>query len=182
MNRRDFVRLGCATVIAAGAGKLRPALAQSLAPAASSGAATASDDGDGWKPKAARARGGFHPANRAHDGRAGPSGCDQHDRLQQQGPRSPAAGARGPARHRRGCERHGRSGIRALAWPVRSLGSGWSGGRRHAPGTAAWPPALSIRGQAGGFAMVPLAHRGHDGSASRRLHRPVRFSHDRFRE
>jgi FtsP/CotA-like multicopper oxidase with cupredoxin domain len=31
MNRRDFVRLGCATVIAAGAGKLRPALAQSLA-------------------------------------------------------------------------------------------------------------------------------------------------------
>ena len=31
MNRRDFVRLGCATVIAAGAGKLRPAFAQSLA-------------------------------------------------------------------------------------------------------------------------------------------------------
>jgi FtsP/CotA-like multicopper oxidase with cupredoxin domain len=31
MNRRDFVRLGCATVIAAGADKLRPALAQSLA-------------------------------------------------------------------------------------------------------------------------------------------------------
>ena len=32
MNRRDFVRLGCATVIAAGAGKLRPALAQPLTP------------------------------------------------------------------------------------------------------------------------------------------------------
>ena len=31
MNRRNFVRLGCATVIAAGAGKLRPALAHSLA-------------------------------------------------------------------------------------------------------------------------------------------------------
>jgi len=31
MNRRDFVRLGCATVIAEGAGKLRPAFAQSLA-------------------------------------------------------------------------------------------------------------------------------------------------------
>ncbi|MGA8145089.1 MAG: hypothetical protein WB987_14475 [Candidatus Acidiferrales bacterium] len=28
MNRRDFVRLGWATVIAAGAGKLRPAFAQ----------------------------------------------------------------------------------------------------------------------------------------------------------
>jgi FtsP/CotA-like multicopper oxidase with cupredoxin domain len=32
MNRRDFVRLGCATVIAAGAGKLRPALAQPRTP------------------------------------------------------------------------------------------------------------------------------------------------------
>ena len=32
MNRRDFVRLGCATVIAAGACKLRPALAQPLTP------------------------------------------------------------------------------------------------------------------------------------------------------
>ena len=32
MKRRDFVRLGCATVIAAGAGKLRPALAQPLTP------------------------------------------------------------------------------------------------------------------------------------------------------
>ena len=31
MNRREFVRLGCATVIAAGAGQLRPALAPSLA-------------------------------------------------------------------------------------------------------------------------------------------------------
>src|SRR5271169_6334306 len=31
MNRRDFVRLGCATVIGAGAGKLRPAFAESLA-------------------------------------------------------------------------------------------------------------------------------------------------------
>ncbi len=31
MNRRDFVRLGCATVIAAGAGELRPALAHSPA-------------------------------------------------------------------------------------------------------------------------------------------------------
>jgi Multicopper oxidase len=31
MNRRDFVRLGWATVIGAGAGKLRPAFAQSLA-------------------------------------------------------------------------------------------------------------------------------------------------------
>ena len=31
MNRRDFVRLGCATVIATGAGKLRPTLAKSLA-------------------------------------------------------------------------------------------------------------------------------------------------------
>jgi len=31
MNRRDFVRLGCATVIGAGAGKLRPAFAQSRA-------------------------------------------------------------------------------------------------------------------------------------------------------
>jgi FtsP/CotA-like multicopper oxidase with cupredoxin domain len=30
MNRRDFVRLGCATVIAAGAGKLRPAFGESL--------------------------------------------------------------------------------------------------------------------------------------------------------
>src|SRR5215475_7879639 len=30
MNRRDFVRLGCATVIAAGAGKLRPAFGQSV--------------------------------------------------------------------------------------------------------------------------------------------------------
>ena len=43
MNRRDFVRLGCATVIAAGAGKLRPAFAQSPALAAGSGAANASD-------------------------------------------------------------------------------------------------------------------------------------------
>ncbi len=32
MNRRDFVRLGCATVIAAGACKLRPAWAQPLTP------------------------------------------------------------------------------------------------------------------------------------------------------
>ena len=32
MNRRDFGRLGWATAIGAGAGKLRPALAQSLAP------------------------------------------------------------------------------------------------------------------------------------------------------
>ena len=32
MNRRDFVRLGCATVIAAGAAELRPAFARSLAP------------------------------------------------------------------------------------------------------------------------------------------------------
>jgi len=31
MNRRDFVRLGCATVIGAGAGKMRPAFAESLA-------------------------------------------------------------------------------------------------------------------------------------------------------
>ena len=31
MNRRDFARLGWATVIGAGAGKLRPAFAQSLA-------------------------------------------------------------------------------------------------------------------------------------------------------
>jgi len=31
MNRRDFARLGCATVIGAGAGNLRPAFAQSLA-------------------------------------------------------------------------------------------------------------------------------------------------------
>ncbi|MGC1413890.1 MAG: hypothetical protein WA817_01300, partial [Candidatus Acidiferrum sp.] len=31
MNRRDFVRLGWATVIATGAGKLPPAFAQSLA-------------------------------------------------------------------------------------------------------------------------------------------------------
>jgi FtsP/CotA-like multicopper oxidase with cupredoxin domain len=31
MNRRDFARLGCATVIGAGAGKLRPAFAQSPA-------------------------------------------------------------------------------------------------------------------------------------------------------
>ena len=31
MNRRDFVRLGCATVIGTGAGKLQPAFAQSLA-------------------------------------------------------------------------------------------------------------------------------------------------------
>src|SRR5215469_14658509 len=31
MNRRDFVRLGCATAIAAGTGKLRPAFAQSPA-------------------------------------------------------------------------------------------------------------------------------------------------------
>jgi FtsP/CotA-like multicopper oxidase with cupredoxin domain len=30
MNRRDFVRLGCATVIAAGAGKLQPAFGESL--------------------------------------------------------------------------------------------------------------------------------------------------------
>ena len=27
--------------------------------------------------------GGFHLANRAHDGRAGPAGCNQHHRLQQ---------------------------------------------------------------------------------------------------
>ena len=180
MNRRDFVRLGCATVIAAGAGKLRPALAQS--PALGQVPGPQSHPMATLEPKATGRRGGFHSANRTDDGRAGPSGCDQHHRLQQQGPRSLAAGARGPARRRRGCERHGRSGIRALAWFVRSLGSGWSGGRRHAPGPAARPPALSIRGQAGGFAMVPLAHRGHDGSASGLLHRPVRFSHDRFRE
>ncbi len=31
MNRRDFVRLGWATVIGAGVGKLRPAFAESLA-------------------------------------------------------------------------------------------------------------------------------------------------------
>ena len=46
MNRRDFVRLGCATVIAAGAGKLRPALAQSLALRQVPGPLHASDDGD----------------------------------------------------------------------------------------------------------------------------------------
>jgi FtsP/CotA-like multicopper oxidase with cupredoxin domain len=45
-----------------------------------------------------------------------------------------------------------------------------------------WPPAVSIRGQASGVAMVPLTHRSHDGPASRRLHRPVRFFHDRFLE
>ena len=157
MNRRDFVRLGWATVIAAGAGKLRPAFAQPLA--LRQVRAAAASDGDDVGTEGHRARGGFHPANRTHDGRAGPAGCDQHDRLQQQSSRPLAAGARGPARRRRGCERHGRSGIRALARFVRSLGSGWSGGRRHAPGPSAWPPALSIRGQAGGFAMVPLAHR-----------------------
>src|SRR3984885_3258353 len=32
MNRRDFVRFGCATVIGAAAGQLRPALAESVAP------------------------------------------------------------------------------------------------------------------------------------------------------
>jgi hypothetical protein len=37
-------------------------------------------------------RGGFHPADRTHDGRAGPAGCAQHHRLQQQGPRSPCCG------------------------------------------------------------------------------------------
>jgi hypothetical protein len=32
MNRRDFVRVRCATVIGAAAGQLRPALAASVAP------------------------------------------------------------------------------------------------------------------------------------------------------
>ncbi len=90
MNRRDFVRLGWATVIAAGAGKLRPAFAESLA-LRQVPAATASADGD-IGTEGHRARGGFHPANRTHDGRAGPSGCNQHDRLQQQGSRSLSCG------------------------------------------------------------------------------------------
>jgi FtsP/CotA-like multicopper oxidase with cupredoxin domain len=50
------------------------------------------------------------------------------------------------------------------------------------PRPAPRPPALSIRGQAGRFAVVPLTHCSHDGSASGLLHRPVRISHDRFRE
>jgi FtsP/CotA-like multicopper oxidase with cupredoxin domain len=52
---------------------------------------------------------------------------------------------------------------------------------RHSPRSATRPPALSIRGQAGGFAMVPLAHRSHDGFASGLLYRAVRIFHDRFR-
>ncbi len=43
MNRRDFVRLGWATVIGTGAGKLRPAFAESLAIPARLGGATASE-------------------------------------------------------------------------------------------------------------------------------------------
>jgi FtsP/CotA-like multicopper oxidase with cupredoxin domain len=50
------------------------------------------------------------------------------------------------------------------------------------PGSAAWPAPLSIRGQPGGLAVVPLAHRGHAGYASRHLYRPVRVSDDRLRE
>ena len=51
-----------------------------------------------------------------------------------------------------------------------------------ASATAAWPAPLSIRGQPGGFAVVPLAHRGYARFASRHVYRPVRVSHDRFRE
>ncbi len=43
------------------------------------------------------------------------------------------------------------------------------------PDAAPRQAALSIRGQACGFAMVPLAHLSHDGSPSGLLHRPVRF-------
>ena len=65
MNRRDFARLGWATVIGAGAGKLRPAFAQSLA--------LRQVPGPPPHPKMAlgteghRARGGFHPADRTDD-------------------------------------------------------------------------------------------------------------------
>ena len=68
MNRRDFVRLGWATVIGAGAGKLRPAFAQSVAlphvPAPPQHPQMATSEPN----EGHRARGGFHSANRTHDG------------------------------------------------------------------------------------------------------------------
>ena len=80
MNRRDLVRLGWATVIGAGAGRLRPAFAEPLGHAPRT---AAESDGEAVGTEGQRGRGGFHPANRTHDGRAGPAGCHQHDRVQQ---------------------------------------------------------------------------------------------------
>ena len=81
MKRRDFVRLGWATMIATGAGKLRPAFGKS--PGLQQVPGPPQHLMAPLEPKATEACGGFHPANRAHDGRAGPAGCNQHNRLQQ---------------------------------------------------------------------------------------------------
>ena len=85
MNRRDFVRLGCATVIGAGAGKLRPAFAESLAP----GQVPAPLQPPMMATSERKARDAIKGAAdftlriAPMIGRAGPAGCDQHDRLQQ---------------------------------------------------------------------------------------------------
>ena len=104
------MRLGWATVIATGAGKAAARVRTAGRAPAGSGAA-ASDDGD-FGTEGHRARCGFQLADRTDDGRAGTSGCAQHDRLQQPGPRSLAAGAGGAARRPPRELRSARKGIR----------------------------------------------------------------------
>ncbi len=135
MNRRDLARLGWATVIGAGAGKLRPAFAQSLAlrqvPGPSPHPRVAT-----LEPKARGGAADFHPADPPTPMMVelAPWVAARHYRLQQPGPWSLAADARGPARRRRSCwwltdvpeyvQWHGFVG---------SLGRGRGGGREGTP-------------------------------------------------
>lgn len=122
MNRREFGRLGWVTLIAAGAGELRPAFAQAMAPRRATENATdftlrIAPTLVELAPQVVISTIGYSnkipgPLLRVREGR------------------------------RVSCERHGCSGIRALARVVRTLAPGWSGGRRYTSGTAAWAPPL----------------------------------------
>ena len=180
MKRRDFVRLGCATMIATGAGTLRPAFGESL----------------GLQQVSGSSQHLMVPLESKATGSAANFTLQIAPMLVELAPQV-VVSTIGYSNQVPGPLLRVREGQSVTVDVVNNtdvpeyvhwhglftpLRSGWGGGRRHAPGPAAWQAQLSIRGQACGFAMVPLAHRSHDGSASGRLHRPVRIFHDRFRE
>ena len=155
MKRRDFVRLGWATMIATGAGKLRPAFGKSPG--------LQQMPGMTQRPMAA-----MEPKGRAGDFtlRIAPMMVELAPQV--------VISTIGYNNQVPGPLLRVREGQRVTVDVVNDtdvpeyvhwhglfvpLGSRWGGGRRHSSGPASWPAALSIRGQAGGFAMVPLAHR-----------------------
>ena len=170
VKRRDFIKLGAAAAVEAGAAKLLPAQMQ-LGML------------DARECRAGRGgQGGFHSADCSGGAGACAQPHHQHDWIQRHVPRSGIAHEGRGAGDRRRDQRHGHARIRALARPLRSVrgGRGRRGG--HSSGAAERAPPLPVHAQACRHALVSLACDGGSRSTQGHLYRAVWVPDDRFRQ